>query len=83
MAVTSDALQGSGGRATLITTRVMNYGMGALRHREGQQLLAGAVVRQQQSNPYKRACDEQQLKLPLDTSANNAESKRLVLSSTR
>ena len=37
LAVLSDALSDSGGRATLITTRRPNYGVGALRDREGQQ----------------------------------------------
>ena len=85
MSVLADALQDSGGRATLITTRRPKYGVGALRDREKQQPPpqgAGPTTRHQQSNPYKRASDEQQLftplqrlvKLTLYTSPNDVES---------
>jgi hypothetical protein len=60
----ADALHDSGGRATLITTRRPNYGVGALADREGRGV--GPAARQlRQHSPYRNATDEQRLFTPL------------------
>jgi len=78
LAALASALHDSGGRATLITTRRPNHGLGGLRDREGNQpqpqrvqyALAGQAQQQRsrvskKSNPYQRAPDEQRLFIPL------------------
>ncbi|KAL3822036.1 hypothetical protein ACHAXA_007829, partial [Cyclostephanos tholiformis] len=58
------ALHDSGGRATLITTRRPNHGVGALADREGNGV--GPAARQlRQQSPYRNATDEQRLFTPL------------------
>ena len=85
LAALADALNDSGGRATLLTTRRPNYGVGALADREIRGT-AGPVPsskRQQtqqlpQQSPYRNASDEQRLFTPLQrlVHANNeSESK--------
>ena len=64
LAALADALHDSGGRATLITTRRPNYGVGALADREGRGYCPRNFKLQQQS-PYRKMTDEHRLFTPL------------------
>ena len=85
LAALADALHDSGGRATLITHRRPNYGVGALADRE-RRGTAGPVPTSKrhqtqqlpQQSPYRNASDEQRLFTPLQRLVHATESESKI-----
>jgi len=85
LAALADALHDSGGRATLITTRRPNYGVGALADRE-RRWTAGSVLTSKrhqtqqlpQQSPYRDVFNEQRLFTPLQRLVHATESESKI-----
>jgi len=78
LSVLSNALHNSGGRATLITTRRPNYGVGALRDRETKEVVTrGGREAPKKESPYRRSQDEERLFTPLQHISSRSRSKSI------
>jgi len=74
----SNALHNSGGRATLITSRRPNYGVGALRDRETKEVVTrGGREAPKKESPYRRSQDEERLFTPLQHISSRSKSKSI------
>ena len=78
LSVLSNALHDSGGRATLITSRRPNYGVGALRDRETKEIVTkGGREAPKKESPYRRSQDEERLFTPLQHTSSRSKSKSI------